>query len=329
MLPAQSRPVHGVDARLHLRAGERGEIYVNLYLSSAASFPIEGQSLHLAVESEMPWGGRSTIKVSAKEALKGTIKLRVPGWARNRPVPGGLYSYLDKTARPTRLSVNGRTVTAAVDASGYVSLDRNWADGDLIEIEFPFDVKRVVADNRVKQDRGRIAVERGPIVFCAEWPDCDERRVLRLVFDPSVEWKPSFDKDFYGGATVLHGEAREIGNASPQPEPLKLIPYHLWANRGPGEMTVWLPTRDYAPGDIGPAGGLIFYVNPNYATDGWRYLEAAPVDQSAGAKWGCFRTPIAGARGTAVGSGRQNTADIIAACTGLRNRRRIVRELPG
>ena len=71
----------------------------------------------------------------------------------------------------------------------------------------------------------------------------------------------------------------------------------------PGEMTVWLPTRDYAPGDIGPAGGLIFYVNPNYAADGWRYLEAAPFDQSAGAKWGCFRTAIAGARGTAVGTG--------------------------
>ena len=79
-------------------------------------------------------------------------------------------------------------------------------------------------------------------------------------------------------------------------------------------MSVWLSTREYAPGDTGPAGGFIFFVNPNYATDGWRYLEAAPFDQSAGAKWGCFRTAIAGARGTAVGTGRQNTADMLAAC---------------
>jgi hypothetical protein len=79
-------------------------------------------------------------------------------------------------------------------------------------------------------------------------------------------------------------------------------------------MAVWLSSREYQPGDVGPAGGWIFYVNPNDKTDGWRYLEAAPVDQSAGAKWGCFRTPLNGARGTAIGAGRQNTAEILAGC---------------
>jgi hypothetical protein len=103
------------------------------------------------------------------------------------------------------------------------------------------------------------------------------------------------------------------GDAAP-PRSIDLIPYPLWAHRGPGEMSVWLSTREYVPGDTGPAGGLIFFVNPNAAADGWRYLEAAPVDQSAGAAWGCFRTAIAGARGTAVGTGRQNTNDILAAC---------------
>src|SRR5438093_8692143 len=80
-------------------------------------------------------------------------------------------------------------------------------------------------------------------------------------------------------------------------------------------MSVWLPTAGYAPGDIGPAGGFIFFENPNYAADGWRYLEAAPFDQSAGATWGCFRRLIHGARGTEVGTGKQNTADMMSACT--------------
>jgi hypothetical protein len=80
-------------------------------------------------------------------------------------------------------------------------------------------------------------------------------------------------------------------------------------------MTVWLAAREYAPGDVGPAGGLIFYVNPNDATDGWRYLEAAPFDQSAGAKWGCFRRAIRGAHGSAIGTGKQNTRDITSACS--------------
>ena len=79
-------------------------------------------------------------------------------------------------------------------------------------------------------------------------------------------------------------------------------------------MSVWLSHQEYAMGDVGPAGGLIFYENPNYATDGWRYLEAAPFDQSGGAKWGCFRVEITGAKGTAVGTGKQNTRDILAAC---------------
>ena len=95
----------------------------------------------------------------------------------------------------------------------------------------------------------------------------------------------------------------------------RLVPYCLWANRGAGEMSVWLSTAGYAIGDIGPAGGFIFYENPTHAADGWRYLEAAPFDQSAGAKWGCFRRLIDGARGTAIGTGRQNTADMMAACT--------------
>ena len=79
-------------------------------------------------------------------------------------------------------------------------------------------------------------------------------------------------------------------------------------------MSVWLATREYEPGDVGPAGGLIFYKNPN-SSDNWRYLEAAPVDQSAGAKWGCFRRAISGARGTAVGTGKQNTQEMLAACS--------------
>jgi len=79
-------------------------------------------------------------------------------------------------------------------------------------------------------------------------------------------------------------------------------------------MSVWLSTREYVLGDAGPAGVLIVYKNPNHG-DPWRYLEAAPVDQSAGAKWGCFRRLIPGARGTATGAGKQNTQDILAACS--------------
>jgi len=238
----------------------RGAVYVNLYVSSEASFDVDGRRLALSVESEMPWDGRSRLVVSTDGNPRAAIKLRIPGWARNQPVPGNLYTYADRVERQATVSVNGMQVSAVPDAAGYVSLDRTWKNGDVVVVNLPVEARRVVADPRVKESRGRMTIERGPIVYCAEWPDVPSGKALDLLFDPDVAVKPS------------------------------------------------------VVGDAGPAGGFIFYENPNHAADGWRYLEAAPFDQSAGARWGCFRRAIAGARGTAIGTGRQNTRDMLAGC---------------
>lgn len=293
---------------------KRGAVYVNLYVTSRAAFKVARNDVSLAVESDMPWGGRSVVKVTSSEPTRASIKLRVPGWAKNQPSPGSLYAYADALNKPSVFAVNGKTVSSSPDRFGYVTIDRVWKTGDSITIEFPLDVRKVVADTRVKDDRGRVAIERGPIVYCAEWPDCEGGSALDVLLDPRAEPVPSSEPSL-GGVTVLSTVARRLTKPRAEAAPLRLVPYHLWANRGPGQMSVWLATRELVPGDVGPAGGFIFYVNPNYVADGWRYLEAAPFDQSAGAAWGCFRRLISGARGAGVGSGRQNTADIVAACT--------------
>jgi DUF1680 family protein len=298
----------------YIYAHDSDSVYVNLYVSSEAPVAIAGQPFTLSVQSEMPWGGRSTIKVSAKVPVKGAIKLRIPGWARGVPAPGTLYSHADKTAPATTISVNGQRVPGTPDPRGYVLLNRQWRDGDTIEVTFPMEVRRVVADARVRECRGRVAIERGPIVYCAEWPETSDRRALALQLDPATELTPEVDQQLLGGVTVIDASVKGLSDPGAQFRRIKLIPYGVWANRGAGEMTVWLSTKEYSVGDTGPAGGLIFYANPNYAADGWRYLEAAPVDQSLGAKWGCFRILTQGARGTAIGTGRQNTADMVAAC---------------
>jgi hypothetical protein len=288
-------------------------VFVNLYVSSEASFTMHGQPITLLVDSDLPWEGASTIAISTKPDAKGVIKLRVPGWTRNQPSPGSLYHYVTPSSQHATASVNGRPVGAAPDALGYVSIDRVWKNGDVIAMHFPMDVRRVAADARVRADRGRTAVERGPIVYCAEWPEVGGKRVLDLLVARDAPLDASTDPT-RDGAEVIHTLARQLTNPSLAAAPVALIPYYQWANRGPGEMTVWLSHAEYAIGDTGPAGGLIFYDNPHYATDGWRYLEAAPVDQSAGAKWGCFRTPTTGARGTAIGTGRDNTKEMLANC---------------
>jgi hypothetical protein len=262
----------------------------------------------------MPWGGRSTISITTREETQATIKLRVPGWARNTPVPGGLYRYLDRGESRVAVSINGTHGNAAPDRFGYVSIARRWSAGDVIAVEVPLEARRVVADDRVVETRRRVSVERGPIVYCAEWPDAQRTHVSDLVLEPTAPLTATAAPAFFGGVTVIDTQARRHNAPSSAASPLRLIPYYLWANRGAGEMSVWVSSAPYAIGDAGPAGGIIFFDNPKYAVDGWRYLEAAPFDQSAGAKWGCFRRAIAGARGTAVGTGKQNTAEMLAAC---------------
>jgi DUF1680 family protein len=251
-------------------------IYVNLYVSSETSFKLSGATVAVAMTSGMPSDGHSTMRISSPGDVRATIKLRIPGWARNRPVPGTLYRYVDSLDGRAIVRVNGTTVDGPIGDDGYVSLDRLWKNGDRVDIDLPMAVRRVAADDRVREARRRVAMERGPFVYCLEAPEA-----LTAVA------VPPFDS---------------------------LIPYHQWANGDATQMTVWLPTSGFAVGDIGPAGGFIFYENPNHARDGWRYLEAAPFDQSGGAPWGCFRRAIPGASGTAVGTGKQNTADILASC---------------
>lgn len=293
---------------------QRDAIYVNLYVSSETSFMVDTKDVALSVESEMPWGGISRITISTKEDVRGTINLRIPGWARNQPVPGTLYAYVDDLDKQATVSVNEQRIGVVPDKAGYLSLDRTWKNGDVIRVEFPLEVRRVVADQRVIQNRGRMAVERGPIVYCLEWPEAKGGYVLDLLFDATGDLTPSADRGVYGGVPVIDAEARSISHPSSPARRVTFIPYYLWANRGAGEMSVWSSTAGYALGDIGPAGGFIFCDNPNYEANGWRYLEAAPFDQSAGAMWGCFRGAIAGARGTALGTGKQNTIDMLAGC---------------
>jgi DUF1680 family protein len=297
----------------YIYAQSKDALYVNLYVSSEASFAFNGGELAIAVDSEMPWGGKSKIKV-VKGGSKAQIKLRIPGWARNQPAPGGLYSYLDRSSAPVEISVNGKAVSQEPDEFGYLTLERVWRRDDVIAIEFPFEIRTIVADARVRENSGRFAVSKGPVVFAAEWPDYQGGHVLTALMNKDYGLTSSFDKSLYSGATVIQGQAKSMSMPTSEFKPITLVPYHLWANRGQGQMAVWLSQREYAIGDVGPAGGFIFYVNPHYQADGWRYLEAAPRDQSAGAKWGCFRTSIPGASGTAIGTGKQNTLDMKAGC---------------
>lgn len=135
-----------------------------------------------------------------------TINVRIPGWARNEAVPSDLYRFQDKVNEPVTLKVNGQPVTFKLD-KGYAGLNRNWKPGDVIELELPMPIRRVVANDQVEADRGRVALQRGPLVYCAEWPDNPGGRVRNLMLPDGAKLTVEFKPDLLGGVSVVKGKA--------------------------------------------------------------------------------------------------------------------------
>jgi hypothetical protein len=229
----------------------RGDaLYVNLFAAGTASITLDdGRSLRVVQDTRYPWDGRVRIAVRPDRAGEFAIHVRLPGWARNEPVPGDLYRFLDPSADAVTLSVNGRAVEPALD-KGYAVIRRTWRPGDIIEMNLPMPVRRLVANDEVEADRGRVALQRGPIVYAAEWPD-NGGRVRNLVLPDTIRLTSEFRGDLLGGVQVVIGRALATaygaqGQIVRTEQDFRAIPYATWANRGPGEMAVWIARTDAA-----------------------------------------------------------------------------------
>ena len=174
------------------------------------------------------------------------MKLRVPGWVTNEVVPSDLYTYNDGKRLDYTVAVNGQPVPAKdLTDKGYVSIDRNWKKGDKVTIHFDMEARTVKANSKVEANRGRIAVERGPLVYCAEWPDNDYD-VLSVFMNRSPKFEVVSQPEKLYGINELITDAQILGyddqgKLTTTDVKLTMIPYYSWAHRGSGQMAVWLP----------------------------------------------------------------------------------------
>ena len=232
----------------YVYAQQGDNLYVNLYVGSTADVSMDGGSVKVVQETRYPWDGAVRITVTPEASRDFTIHVRVPGWARNEAMPTDLYRFEDTNHEPVVLKVNGKPVPIQLD-KGYVALSRSWRAGDTIELVLPMPVRRVVANPAVAADRGRVALQRGPIVFCAEWPDNPGGRVRSLVLPSSARLKAEFQPDLLSGVVKITGTAVSLsagakGEVIRKEQPFAEIPYYAWAHRGAGEMIVWLPETE-------------------------------------------------------------------------------------
>ena len=212
-------------------------LYVNLFVQGEGVVAVGGRKVTVRQQTRYPWDGAVKIAVEPETAGPFTVLVRIPGWAREEAVPTDLYTFADATAEKPALRVNGKAAAVALE-HGFARLDRSWKRGDTIEIVLPMPVRRVVANEAVKDDAGKVALSRGPLVYCAEWPD-NGGRVLDIVLPDSRPLRAEFRPDLLNGVVVIRGEALAAGRK----QPFLAIPYYAWAHRGPGEMAVWLKRR--------------------------------------------------------------------------------------
>ena len=220
------------------------DVYVNLFMSNVSDLKVNGRSVSIEQVTRYPWNGDIVIGIKKNNAGAFTVKIRIPGWARNQVVPSDLYAYNDDKRLKYSVKVNGTEVQSELK-DGYFDINRRWKKGDKIEVHFDMEPRTVKANNKVEADRGRISVERGPIVYCAEWPD-NNFDISGVFMNRNPEFEIVEKPDLLCGIDQLKTNVQILGYddqgfLTANKVKLTLIPYYAWAHRGPGAMAVWLP----------------------------------------------------------------------------------------
>ncbi len=223
-------------------------LYVNLFAASSVNVLIKETKVMVRQETDFPWEGKVRVIVQPREPAVFTLKVRVPGWAQGKPIPSELYSYLNAEKTQINFRLNGKNISPKME-KGYALFSRRWQVGDTVELDLPMPVRRVISRPEVKANEAKVALERGPIVYCAEWPD-NGGAVSNLVLDDQASLIPEWRADLLGGITVIKGEVTALKQGEKEGEIIKVkqpfiaIPYYAWAHRGPGEMAVWLAREE-------------------------------------------------------------------------------------
>lgn len=230
----------------YIYAVKDNDLFVNLYTANTSTVSIGGKSVTLEEQTKYPWDGDISIKIAKTKAKQFRMMVRIPGWVRGSVVPSDLYNYADGKQLGYKVSVNGTEVSGSLE-NGYLAIDRKWKKGDEVRIHFDMAPRMVKANHKVAADRGRVAIERGPLVYCAEWPD-NKFNIFHFVLNKKPQFRLTDQPALIGGIKQLVVDGRllsfgEDGKLQATDALLTMIPYYSWAHRGQGSMQVWMPSE--------------------------------------------------------------------------------------
>lgn len=222
-------------------------IWINLFIGSQTTISMPKGNVEIAQQTNYPWDGNVSITVKPVKKSKFKMLVRIPGWVTDQPSPGDTYQYLDKRKMSVGLTVNGKPVDYAMD-KGYAVIDRDWKKGDVINLSLPMEIRRVVTNEKVKADLGRVALQRGPIVYCVEGVD-NNGKALNIIVPDDAQLTASKDDSLLDGIVTITSEVPVVSvsadgmEISTSKQKMTAIPYYTWNNRGPSQMQVWIPRK--------------------------------------------------------------------------------------
>lgn len=212
------------------------DVYVNLFMNNQTEVDVNDQQLVLEQVTNYPWEGDISLKINNEQPVKANLMIRIPGWSENEAVPSDLYTFTKKTDKKATIKVNGKDYKFS-KKNGYAIVEGEWKKGDQLEIQLPMEVKTVKSHEKVTADQGKVAVERGPLVYCAEGVD-NNGHAMDIHLDTNTSFKSEYKKDLLHGVTVLSGKGWV--NTENEKMDVQLIPYYSWSHRDISPMSVWL-----------------------------------------------------------------------------------------
>ena len=229
----------------YVYAQNENDLYVNLFMSNNSDVTLAAGKVNIIQVTDYPWKGKVEMTINPLKPATFTLHIRIPGWAQHRPVPGDLYT-TNASTQPVQVMVNGKPYSCKVD-KGYAVINRSWRKGDKIALDLPMEPQRIYAHEKVKAGEGRFALEYGPLVYCLEGADNKDSLVQNIVLEKTTPLEVSYQSGLLNGITVITARGiatkRQLNTAEliSTTQPVTAIPYYAWNNRGPGEMTVWIP----------------------------------------------------------------------------------------
>ena len=225
----------------------QNSIWVNLFVGSNTVVNVNNTMVPVSMKTNYPWDGLLEMNISPKEKVKFGLRVRIPGWFTGEAVPGGLYSFQQLGESKILVNLNGMPIQYVVE-NGYMLIEREWHSGDKITVNLPMDIKRVSSRAEVKANVERVAIQRGPIIYCVEGIDNDGRS-MNIVLPKNATFHEVSQTILTEKVVAIQTEATVLkvsedgSEISTQKKIISAVPYYIWNNRGPGQMLVWLPQR--------------------------------------------------------------------------------------